>query len=367
MKKRILSLILAFSLLTTGFLIPALHVSADSSLTPFSPSLEMFEAADGMVGAFAADASIKVATMKIKSPVALMNGKQRNIDTANNKVTPIISNGRTMVPLRFCGDVLGAKTQYISKKDFITVTLGDKQAKFKIGSKSMQIVDTKSGKVLKKVTLDAAPLVSNTRTIVPIRAITEGLGSKVKYQTIGLLEAFVVISSADLSAQQRTETIYNLQKLNAWTYKNQAGTYQLTYPKGWGVIKETTSGTVSAVAINEKHLDSMIETQDVTAAMAKNYVDASKSDIEKAYGTVTGFAKITINGKKAVLFTCTQIGPAQTTVDGKKAVLSSNQQVSMCVVSSAKSGMVIMLTTIQGAKAPTDQFKTIYNSIKMLK
>jgi len=349
MKKKILALTLALLLSATGLLIPAVQGNAASDLTRFSPSFEGLSTAEELANTSVND--IKVATMKIKSPLALVNGKSRNIDTANSKVTPIISNGRTMIPLRFCGDVLGAKTKYISNKDFITVTLGEQQAKFKLGSKTMQIVNAKSGKVLKTVTLDVAPLIYNTRTMVPVRAITEGLGSTVKYQKIGLLEEFVVVSSASLSSQQRTETIYRLQRLKAWIYKNQAAAYQITYPKGWGVVPKTKDGKVVDIAINEKYLDATIEAQDVPAADAKDHVNASKSEEEGLYGPITGFAKITIGGKKAVRFTCKQKG----------------YDVTMCIISSAKSGMVIMLVSIPGTTPPTDEFKTIYTSIKMLK
>jgi|GEM_PF-5127645 len=349
MKKRILPLLLAISLLVTGFLIPAAEAGAAPSLTPLSASVELLGAARPTADTPAND--VKVATMKIKSPLALMNGTQRNIDTANNKVTPVISGGRTMVPLRFCGDVLGAKTNYISNKDFITVTLGETQAKFKLGSKTMQLVDTKSGKVLKNVALDVAPFILNTRTMVPVRAITEGLGSTVKYQKIGLLEEFVVVSSASLSLSQRTETIYRLQSLTKWIYKNQAATYQVTYPKGWGVVVENKDGKVSAVAINENYLDALIETQDLSATDAAQHVNASQSDLEAAYGAVTGFSKTTIDGKKAVRFTCVQDG----------------YNVTMCVISSAKSGMAASLSSIPGAKVPTADFQAVCSSAKLLK
>lgn len=50
--------------------------------------------------------------MQIGNPIATLNGKQVQIDPKNPKVTPIIINGRTMVPLRFLAESLGCKVEW---------------------------------------------------------------------------------------------------------------------------------------------------------------------------------------------------------------------------------------------------------------
>jgi len=154
-------------------------------------------------------ASKSIAAMQIGKSVAYVNSKKTAIDTTNSKVVPIKKNGKTMVPLRFCATTMGGKTKYISDNDFITVTVGSKVAQFKIGSKTLNILDGK-GKVTEKITLEVAPLKSNGRVMVPVRAVTGGLGFKVFYTKIGSNE-YVLVSAETLTAAQIEEQINKLQ------------------------------------------------------------------------------------------------------------------------------------------------------------
>lgn len=53
---------------------------------------------------------------------ALVNGKSTAIDSTNPKVVPLIQNGRTMLPLRFVAESLGADVQWEASTQTITIT-----------------------------------------------------------------------------------------------------------------------------------------------------------------------------------------------------------------------------------------------------
>ena len=51
-----------------------------------------------------------------------MNGKSTPIDSTNPKVVPQILNSRTMLPLRFVAESLGADVQWEASTQTITIT-----------------------------------------------------------------------------------------------------------------------------------------------------------------------------------------------------------------------------------------------------
>ena len=53
-----------------------------------------------------------VICLKIDNPSAFANGKYGLIDSANDKVVPYIKNDRTLVPLRFVSETLGAQVEW---------------------------------------------------------------------------------------------------------------------------------------------------------------------------------------------------------------------------------------------------------------
>jgi len=87
-------------------------------------------------------------------------------------VPPRIVNGRTMVPLRFITEALGAEVTWNATTNTINVQLDTTQVVLTIGSRTALV----NGK---PVTLDVAPLVERGRTLVPVRFISETFGCEV--------------------------------------------------------------------------------------------------------------------------------------------------------------------------------------------
>jgi len=94
-----------------------------------------------------------------------------------NDTSPVIINDRTMVPLRLIGETLGAEVNWNGETSSVTLNKDGKEVKVQIGNNLMVVKDNNN---IREVTLDSSPLVDeNSRTLVPIRAISEAFGKTV--------------------------------------------------------------------------------------------------------------------------------------------------------------------------------------------
>lgn len=78
---------------------------------------------------------------------------------------PIISQDRTLVPLRFIGESLGAGVSWEEVTKTVGISLGEKKLTMQVGKEIEGF--------------GAAPIISNNRTMVPLRYISEQLGANV--------------------------------------------------------------------------------------------------------------------------------------------------------------------------------------------
>jgi len=100
------------------------------------------------------------------------------IDPDNAEVRPLIVDGRTLVPVRFIAESLGADVQF--DDGIITITLGTTVVRMTVGSTSM----SRYGHVSE---LDVPPQIIENRTMVPLRAIVEAFGMSVFWDDRGLI------------------------------------------------------------------------------------------------------------------------------------------------------------------------------------
>ena len=87
---------------------------------------------------------------------------------------PIIENGRTLVPLRSIFEGLGAEVKWDPDIQEVRGISNDKEVILRIG-------DTAATVNGQPVTLDVAAKIENGRTLVPLRVISESLGTEVKW------------------------------------------------------------------------------------------------------------------------------------------------------------------------------------------
>lgn len=106
----------------------------------------------------------------------IINGNKTEFD-----VPPKIINNRTMVPMRKIFETLGANVEWVSEAQLIIATKGIKIIAMEIGQNSFSITDITTG-VTETVELDVPPQIVDSRTLVPVRAISEALDMNVGWE-----------------------------------------------------------------------------------------------------------------------------------------------------------------------------------------
>lgn len=125
----------------------------------------------------------------------VLNGETIDFtDDAGNKVDPQLVNNRTMVPVRKIFEVLGATIAWDGETETVTATTEEKIMKLQINN---NIATVKTGETTEELTLDAAPVVIDGRTLVPVRFISETLGLKVGWddatQTVIIMDTGIIL------------------------------------------------------------------------------------------------------------------------------------------------------------------------------
>jgi len=111
-------------------------------------------------------------------------------------VAPQIVDERTMVPMRAIFTALGAEIDWDGDTQTIVAVCGDTEIVLQIGNYVMLVNYA-------EITLDVAPFVAaGDRTLVPARAVAEGLGADVQWDGVARV---VTITGAGQEAQTITE------------------------------------------------------------------------------------------------------------------------------------------------------------------
>jgi len=105
--------------------------------------------------------------LQVKNAVAMINA-----DTVSLDAPPIIKNGRTLVPVRFISEALGAEITWDPVFQIIDIVLGNDTIRLQIGKNFASVNN-------KKIAIDTAPIIDHGRTMVPVRFISEALGAEV--------------------------------------------------------------------------------------------------------------------------------------------------------------------------------------------
>lgn len=116
----------------------------------------------------------------IGTPTALVNGIPKRVDNDNTEVVPYISaENRTLVPIRFISESLGAEVKWDDATKTVTVSKNDTVIEMVIGNTEYKV----NGEVK---TMETAPVITQDRTMLPLRAASEALGQQV-YWNDGLI------------------------------------------------------------------------------------------------------------------------------------------------------------------------------------
>jgi len=89
-------------------------------------------------------------------------------------VSPVIEDGRTLVPLRAIFEALGAEIAWLPEKSMVIAKKNDKIVELTVGSD----IAYRNGSAVK---LDVAPKITGDRVLVPLRFVSEAMECKVDW------------------------------------------------------------------------------------------------------------------------------------------------------------------------------------------
>ncbi|MCL2153004.1 MAG: stalk domain-containing protein [Oscillospiraceae bacterium] len=97
-----------------------------------------------------------------------------NNETLAFDTSPIVENGRVLVPMRAIFEALGAEVAWDGETQTVTAKKDSIEISLQIGSNVLY----KNGE---RIVLDVSAKIVNNRTLVPLRAVSEGLGAGVEW------------------------------------------------------------------------------------------------------------------------------------------------------------------------------------------
>ena len=117
-------------------------------------------------------------TLTIGSHDATVDG-----EAVANDAAPMIVNDRTMLPIRFVAEALGATVSWYQHSQTVTIKARNTTINIKIGEKTAEItkqLNTFNTKT-ETVELDSPAFIENDRTYLPLRFVAENLGAEVQW------------------------------------------------------------------------------------------------------------------------------------------------------------------------------------------
>ena len=109
----------------------------------------------------------KTVIMSVGSNEIIANSDKVSIDAA-----PIVQNSRTYVPFRALAEAFGAEVAYDEATQAVTAELNGTTVVMTIGSATYTVNGEEK-------TMDVAPFINGSRTMVPVRFAAEAFGIKV--------------------------------------------------------------------------------------------------------------------------------------------------------------------------------------------
>ena len=136
--------------------------------------------------------------LKLNKSICIINGKIRRVDKNNTGIKPILEGGRTLLPLRFVAESLGAVVSWIDKTSSVRVELNDNSIEFVIGSNKIKVNSTVNE-------IDVPAKIIDGRTFVPFRALGEALGKIVTYIDGGI----IIIDDKEIPNNEENRNLLN--------------------------------------------------------------------------------------------------------------------------------------------------------------
>lgn len=138
--------------------------------------------------------------LMLGSPNALSRGSKTYVDPENLDVMPIEKDGRTLVPVRFIAESLGAQVDWDEATSTVSVNEGATEIKLVIDQNEMSVNGSTT-------LLDVPAETINDRTMLPLRALAEALGRRVFWDERGLI---VIKDSENEYSKELTSSLVSL-------------------------------------------------------------------------------------------------------------------------------------------------------------
>ena len=202
-----------------------------------------------MSNAFANNDANTTATATSANKIAIrVNGYLVNFPDAQPYVD---ENSRTLVPVRFVSEQLGAAVAWDNEKQMAAVKKGDIMIGIVIGNKNLYVMNTKTNEK-KEVPMDTSAVFKDGRTYVPIRFVANTLDCYVGYSdvyntTLISNGATITTNSEDAMTQtiaygtMTASDIARLQSYYDMDYREDAkarGSYDILISKGYKMLPD---------------------------------------------------------------------------------------------------------------------------------
>jgi hypothetical protein len=129
-------------------------------------------------------------------------------------------NNRTLVPVRFVTEALGAEVTWNNDTKTATIKKDGISVDVTIGKKTIVITDAKGKKTTK--TMDTEAVTTGGRTMVPVRFVAEALGAYVGYS--GYYKTVEIVLPEDVTADEITR-LRGYDMLQTWDLSSTTNPY----------------------------------------------------------------------------------------------------------------------------------------------
>lgn len=197
---------------------------------------------------------------------------------------PYIENNRTMVPIRFISEALGAKVDWNGTYRLVTITLDNTRIEQKI-DKKVAIVNEQ------EVTFDVPAVIKNDRTMVPVRFVSEALGANVEWEATSRTVIITTKKAEPTPVPEQTPankpTSAEKYDPSKWVVVTENGEeYELYLNIDW-------NSTAEKFKANCDYAESIIAKK-YNAEIAKKVVDVARKKTDR---NIQLIEKINYNGK----------------------------------------------------------------------
>jgi len=181
---------------------------------------------------------------KLKSKIIVLIGSDKcyvdgffdRIDISNSSVTPIVIEGRTLLPVRFFVENFGGNIKWDGNNKRIDISINNSELTMYIGNNKVILNNTERE-------IDVPPQLINNRTYLPLRFFVEELLKKDILYYNGLVS--VSDKNSNLSEVEDKELMDRLIRDLSQKLGNTAANI-----RQWGIVAEDNDGTIFYVEQN---------------------------------------------------------------------------------------------------------------------